>query len=59
MQIRFVGQPARLKETAQRIQELLDGTIDSISEIETLAANPNPVGHIDQRYGRNISGPMI
>lgn len=59
MQIRFAGQAARLQETAQRIQELLDGTTNSIPEIEAIEANPNPVGQIDQRYARNISGSML
>ncbi len=59
MQIRFAGQATRLKETAQRIQELLDGIIASIPEIEALEANPHPVGQIDKRYARNISGSII
>ena len=57
MQIRFAGQIARYKEAARRIGELLEGTVDSIPELEVKVENP--VGVIDGRYGRNASGCLI
>ena len=57
MQIRFAGQIARYKEVARRIGELLEGTVDSIPELEVKVENP--VGVIDGRYGRNASGCLI
>ncbi len=57
MQVRFAGQTARFNETAVRIGELLDGTVDSIPELEIKL--DKPFGHIDCRYGRSMSGCMI
>ena len=57
MLIRFAGQIARYKEVARRIGELLEGTVDSIPELEVKVENP--VGVIDGRYGRNASGCLI
>jgi CRISPR/Cas system CSM-associated protein Csm2 small subunit len=39
VQIRFGAMTVRYKETAQRIQELLDGKIDSIHELDVKIKN--------------------
>jgi hypothetical protein len=57
MQVRFAGQIARWNEVAVRIGELLSGAVSDIPELEIRV--DNPIGQVDSRYGRSISGCMI
>ena len=54
MQIRLGGLSERYRELARRIDELLDGKVDTIPELEEKMTNP--LGRVPYQYFRCATG---